>query len=88
MSGIAHMPVRQHGTAMRTAIEQNVKGTVITAHQDHWLAANLEGCKIAFVFYLAFVACVNPAFIKDMFYFLLEDFFTCVTGFMNPVGID
>ena len=73
MTGIAHMPVRQHGTAMRAAIEQHMERAIIAAHQYHRLAANLECGEIAFIFYLAFMTSINPALVENVVDFLLED---------------
>ena len=85
VAGIAHMPIGQHGTAMWAAVKQNVKRTVITANKNHRLAANLEGGEIPLVLDLAFMASINPAFVENMLYFLIENFVACVTGFVNPI---
>ena len=66
MTGIAHMPVRQHGPAMRAAIEQHMERAIIAAHQNHRLAANLECGEIALILYLAFMTSINPALVKDV----------------------
>ena len=88
MTGIAHMPVCQHGPTMRAAVEQHMERVIITAHQNHRLAANLECGEIALVLYLAFVTGIDPALVKDVFDFLLKDLFTCVTGLVNPVSVN
>jgi hypothetical protein len=88
MTGIAHMPVRQHGTAMRAAIEQHMERAIIAAHQNHRLAANLECGEIALILYLAFMTSINPALVKNVVDFLLEDLFTCIAGLVNPISID
>ena len=85
MASIAHVPICQHRTAMRTAVKQDVKRTFITTNKDHRLAADLEGSEIPLVLDLAFMASINPAFVENMLYFLIEDFIACVTGFVNPI---